>query len=293
MVQSRPRTTTHGYLLWLMRRASRKGDLETGRPFCVLGPQTVYLPHYNKCVTICAGRLPLKVGGEPSFFMPKILLIAPRSTGLVVEDEVQDILRSGLDVTPILGTVTLQEILDDSGEYDILWIAAHGGPDGVRLSGDQLWRTDELIDYAKDFALIVLNTCSSLEIAQGISNRWGAGVICTIADVGDRDAGRVAARFARALSTTGNPSDAYEYAFRGANQTYLYVGERRTMDNKQDLSAKIDELSRQVTKIEIMLNKDITLLASRVWLLERIVVGLIVLSLLESWLIIYWMRGIG
>ncbi len=233
------------------------------------------------------------VGGEPSFFMPKILLIAPRSTGLVVEDEVQDILRSGLDVTPILGTVTLQEILDDSGEYDILWIAAHGGPDGVRLSDDQLWRTDELIDYAKDFALIVLNTCSSLEIAQGISNRWGAGVICTIADVGDRDAGRVASRFARALATTGDASQAYEYAKRGATKTYLYVGGRYTMidSSERQLAAKIDELSKQVAKIELMLNRDMALLASRLWLLERVVAAVVGLSLLESWLIIFWLRG--
>jgi hypothetical protein len=61
--------------------------------------------------------------------------------------------------------------------------------------------------------------------------------------------------------------------------------------SERQLAAKIDELSKQVAKIELMLNRDMALLASRLWLLERVVAAVVGLSLLESWLIIFWLRG--
>lgn len=218
--------------------------------------------------------------------MPKTLLIAPRMQGLVAEDEVQLILRSGLDVTPLLGPVTLREVLAEAEEdHDVLWLATHGGSDGLRLA-DGIWAIGDVASFAKGFDVVVLNTCHSLSIAQLLQRESGAHVIFTVGEAQDRTAIQVGARLAWGLVNLRTVREAYEYARPAGNTTYLYLEGRTQMTHGSD---EWQALSAQIAEIKLLISRDVALLYSRVWLLERIIVALIiivgVLVLMESWVL--------
>lgn len=157
----------------------------------------------------------------------KVLLVAVAPPDLPgVLDEVQDILNSGLTVHPLLGqsarhTDVLRQIT--SGEYDVLWLAGHMTPDGYPLS-DGLLSASLLTSLARERVYtVVLNTCSSIQVAQMIHEETAASVIATVAAVADRDAYQTGALLARALAQTGDITAAYERSKPGGNRTYILL----------------------------------------------------------------------
>ncbi len=153
----------------------------------------------------------------------KVLLVAPRTNLLLVDAEVQRVLRSGLDVTPLLGTVNHETLLDeiDESDYDTLWLATHGGPAGILLSDDILSPSLLAPLVREKFSLIVLNTCESIMVAQMLQNETDAEIIATVQTVPDREAFQTGALFARALAQTQDTAAAYNIARPGANRTYI------------------------------------------------------------------------
>jgi hypothetical protein len=155
----------------------------------------------------------------------RVLLVAPRSDLLAVDAEIQDVLRSGLIVTPLIGSVTSTDLLREmrSGRYDTLWFATHGNGEGIQLS-DGVFSASELVPQVRDrFTLVVLNSCSSLNIAQLLQEEAGVGVICTLIDVPDRQAYQTGSRLASALAQSSNVVDAYLASKPGNNRSYLYL----------------------------------------------------------------------
>lgn len=140
----------------------------------------------------------------------------------------QAILRSGLQVTPLLGTVEHDDLVNEvHGGYAVLWLATHGNAEGVLLS-DGILPASLLTSLARDsFDLVVLNTCNSIATAQMLQNETGAEVIATIMEVPDREAFQTGALFARALAQSGDSETAYQRAKPGANRTYVRLAGKK------------------------------------------------------------------
>lgn len=205
----------------------------------------------------------------------KVLLVAPTQPDLPnALDEVQDIVNSGLTVHPLLGQVRHVDVLREItlGKYDVLWLATHGNDEGVLLS-DGLLPSSLLTSLARGrVRLVILNTCSSIHAAQMIQNETRATVICTVADVPDREAYQTGALLARALADTGRIDVAYERSKPGGNRTYLLLAARvggRIVDENglTGLGNDMKELSKAMNELRL----EIALLKQRIQQLERVI----------------------
>lgn len=179
----------------------------------------------------------------------KVLLVAPRTDLVYVDEEVQAIMRSGLDVTPLFGKVTHNDVLREVEKaYDVLWLCTHGSNDGLLLS-DGLLQTSLLVALVREkFKLIFLNTCKSYEVAQMIQNETSAEVIATIIEVPDREAFQTGAIFARELAQVANFEKAYYRSRPGSNRTYLRLAGRTAMydQNSKGVEHVVSELQMAV-----------------------------------------------
>lgn len=182
----------------------------------------------------------------------KVLLVAPRTDLLLVDEEIQDILRSGLTVTPLVGRVSATELIREmrTGDYDVLWLATHGDNTGIQLSAGEMFPATEMVPHIRDrFSLVVLNTCNGLGVAQLLQEEAGCAVICTLLDVPDTMAYRTGARLASALAESTTVSDAYLASKPGRNREYLYLPALRAAKDSLDaLSAEIRDMRQQMHK---------------------------------------------
>lgn len=159
----------------------------------------------------------------------KILLIAPRTNLTYVDAEVQSILRSGNEVTPVMGDVNRQQFLDEvlRSDAELLYIATHGTEDGVLLS-DGILSASRLTQAARGrFRTIVLNTCNSFKTAQMLQNDTEAEIIATIIEVPDDEAFYTGAIFAHYLAQSGDTATAYDLARPGGNRTYVRLAGKK------------------------------------------------------------------
>ncbi len=159
----------------------------------------------------------------------KILLFAPRTNLLYADAEVQAILRSGNDVTPVLGSVNRQQFLDEvlRSDADVLWICSHGNEDGILLS-DGILSSPRLTQAARGrYGTIVLNTCSSFKTAQMLQNDTEAEIIATIIETPDEEAFYTGALFAHYLAINGDTALAYDLARPGGNRTYIRLAGKK------------------------------------------------------------------
>lgn len=152
----------------------------------------------------------------------RVLLVAPRTDLLYADAEVQRVLRSGLDVIPVLGSVRHDDLIDElASNYDVLWLCTHGTKAGVLLS-DGMLTASELAQLVRGrFELVVINTCDSIDTAQMIQNETDAEIIATICDVPDTTAFVTGTLFARALAQTQDSIAAYNIARPGGNRNYV------------------------------------------------------------------------
>lgn len=187
----------------------------------------------------------------------RVLLVAPRKADLVsVDAEVQDIWRSGLQVTPLVGEVTattlLREIRD--GDYDVLWLATHGNGSYVELSGDERVTAEELVPLVRGrFSLVVLNTCNSLRIAKMLQLQANVGVVCSLVSTPDTLAYKFGSLLSSALVEHATVADAYLATVFGNDETYLYLPSLRTNPSALEaMSKKLDEINTRLARELIM-----------------------------------------
>ena len=185
-----------------------------------------------------------------------VLLIAPRTNLLYAEEEVQSIMRSGLEVTPLIGNVTHIDVLREvEKSYDVLWLCTHGTEDGIELS-DGILNVSLLVALVREkFKLIVLNTCVSWKVAQMIQNETSAEVIATVIEVPDREAFQTGTIFARELARVSNSEMAYYKARPGNNRTYIRLAGRTVVNEKQ--SSGVDEAAFHELQMAIFGNSKI------------------------------------
>ena len=187
----------------------------------------------------------------------RVLLVAPRTDLLLVDEEVQDILSSGLEVTPMLGTVTQAELTRAlrTDPYDVLWLATHGSNAGVVLSDGPL-SASALAALVRDrIKTVILNSCESLMVAQQIQNETAAEVVATVAPVPDAEAYRTGSLFADWLARTGDVAAAFQSSRPGGNRIYVHLANtgRSVVENK---GAQAGGLSGKVDRIERILDGD-------------------------------------
>lgn len=159
----------------------------------------------------------------------KILLFAPKTDLLYADDEVQSILRSGNDVTPVLGSIDRQQFLDEilRSDANLLWICSHGNEDGILLS-DGILSASRLTQAARGrFGVVVLNTCNSFKTAQMLQNDTEAEIIATIIEAPDEEAFYTGALFAHYLAKSGDTAMAYDLARPGGNRTYIRLAGKK------------------------------------------------------------------
>lgn len=160
--------------------------------------------------------------------MIKTLLIAPRHESLptaMIDSEINEILTSGLSVSPVMGTVDSERFLRSitANGHRILFLLTHGKEEGIMLS-DGILPVSLFVQAVRDrFDLVFLNTCDSLSVAQMIQNECATGVICTIDDVNEKVAYYTGSQLAKELSRGLNFYDAYKRARPGGNQTYVFL----------------------------------------------------------------------
>lgn len=167
---------------------------------------------------------------KPMAPMPSVLLVAPQSDLPLVAAEKDDILRSGLEVTPAYTPVTQLSLTREirTNKSDGLWLAGHMQADGgFPLDNGQVLAASALVSLVRGrFKWVFLNACQSVYAAQQLQNETGADVICTILDVMDEDAYRTGSLFASALASLRDPRAAYDESLPGGNRIYLYLGGR-------------------------------------------------------------------
>jgi hypothetical protein len=155
------------------------------------------------------------------------VLVAPTVDIPHAQQEVQNILRSGMQIRPVFSPVALKDFTRElmSGAEDGLIIMAHGNKDGVLLDEVTLLSGSTLVQLVRGrFKWVYLNSCDSLDLAQQLQNETGAAIICTLIALPDRDAYVTGSLFVASLARHGSVSRAYRESLPGGNRTYLYLG---------------------------------------------------------------------
>lgn len=156
--------------------------------------------------------------------MISVHLVAPRTDLAYADAEVQAIWRSGLKVNPHIGQVTCADFLREIMLVtwcDILWLCTHGAQDGIMLS-DGIVTIDTLVQLIRGrFDAVILNTCTSIDVARAIQYDTSVTVIATISDVPDLEAFQTGALLAQALAKYSDIDRAYDTA---KNKTYVMLG---------------------------------------------------------------------
>jgi hypothetical protein len=179
----------------------------------------------------------------------KVLLVAPRNDLPYAQAEIQNVIRSGLTVTPLLGHVTSSQLLGEiqAASYDILWFLGHGSTEGVMLS-DGILSASELVPQVRErFRLVVINTCESLQMAQMLQEEANVDVICTIMEAPDRQAYQTGSLLATGLAKSKNIVAAYMRSKPGGNRLYLYLAAMSpTVAMLEPLLSEIRTLSAEI-----------------------------------------------
>lgn len=182
----------------------------------------------------------------------RVLLVAPHSSEKLpllpwVDVEIEAIVNSGLLVR-LEREVNERRLIEltSNQAYDIIWFASHGTSEGVFLS-DGLLKTDALTAILRNSGAhhVVLNTCDSVHVAASISEETSADVICTVTEIGDRQAWRTAALLATNLARGLSIQAAYKKARPTLPGKYVYLPgmSNGAADERQELKNKIAELT--------------------------------------------------
>lgn len=191
--------------------------------------------------------------------MKRVLLVAPQTNLLSVDNEIQEVVNSGLSVRLLRTNVTEDEIAEllVNGNYQVLWFATHAGEfDGeikILLTNDQTMTANTLTQMVRGTGLemIYLNTCTSLGIAQAIQDEIDLPIIATVAAVPDTLAYRTGWLFARRLAQSGDYRLAYEASKPGRNRTYVFLDSYR---RSRRVMEEIERLLRTVIeKLDLLL----------------------------------------
>jgi hypothetical protein len=179
----------------------------------------------------------------------KILFISPRTADLPgIDAEIAELTRYH-QVEMLVGSLCTEPMISRATreEWDVVWWAGHLGENGFPIH-EKVLDVSAVVAYmaavcpVSDAVLIMLNTCSSLELAQHIVYDTYADAVCTISNVPDPTAMQIGIRFARSLAKTKSFEKAYNQI---GQEGYLYLPNQRRRDMGM-ADEDVRELSRTI-----------------------------------------------
>lgn len=130
---------------------------------------------------------------------------------------------------------TIHGLLDILAQgWDGIWLVTHAEEEGWYLS-DGIVNASETTTLIRSSGtmLLVMNTCSSYEVAYKVSKELGTPVICTVQEVPDRQAFITGVIFAQKLATGLDYETAYYLAKPGQNSTYELIRANTAMSQSE------------------------------------------------------------
>lgn len=203
---------------------------------------------------------PQVAGAIAAYYEKKGIAVAPPRElryGLDEVMQVVNLLGAEILTGPQASLHGFLQIL--SQPYDVLWILTHGVEEGWFLS-DGLVNASEMTALVRSSGifLTVMNSCSSYEVAYEVASELGTAMVCTIAEVPDRQAFITGTLFARHLASGLDYVTAWEKAKPGQEHPYILIEATRPMNQSgrprpssedgtlNKLNNSIDELERIV-----------------------------------------------
>lgn len=159
--------------------------------------------------------------------MINVYLVAPQIDLPWMDVEVDIITgMDGLRVRPVRSPANLQrvtETIDRYGACDVLIFSSHGNGDGIVLDDGQISITDVLMLVEMSRCrLAILNSCSSVAIANQIVKMTRSDVIATIEEQPDKRAWQVSTGVLREIVRGGGSVQAFMRTARhDQNSIYL------------------------------------------------------------------------
>lgn len=156
--------------------------------------------------------------------MIDVTLVAPESDLPWVAIEVDTLVSmDGLRVRLVRSPATVRSVtekIDRHGACDVLVFSTHGNESGVMLDDGQASIADVLmlVEMAR-CELAILNSCSSIAIANQIVKMTRCSAVATLEDQPDRRAWQVSTGLLRELVRGGNPVSAFMRTARHDNNS--------------------------------------------------------------------------
>lgn len=197
--------------------------------------------------------------------MAEALVVAALTSEEYAQSEISALVNI-LDADLLLGSDAtsrrLQEMLN-SQPWKIIWFVGHGTEHGVSLFDGPIG-SGTLTSFIKSTRpeLVVINTCSSLNVAMDIYNEVATNFICTVQDVPDNLAFFTGKQMAINLSRGMSYKNAYLMSKSGQNRTYLFLPGANGMAPKEpEESSKstrngngdIEDLHEEVSRLSYLI----------------------------------------
>jgi hypothetical protein len=187
--------------------------------------------------------------------MGQDLVIAP-PTDLEYAGAEVDAIVNALGAELMSDNVTFRAVVDKLSvrKWRYVFIAAHGTPDGIQLE-DGLLSPSSLVQLLKANPpdLVVINTCSSLDIAVRVKEEAGVDCIGTIIDIPDRDAYVTISQLARALAKGLDVATAYHLSRPSRERLYTYQNGKLHMNGgnrQEDRDRLLLEVFKKLDRID-------------------------------------------
>lgn len=189
----------------------------------------------------------------------KTLVVAPQTNLPMVSNEVQEVVNT-LGAKMLREQATIHGLLEILKEnFDIIWFSTHGDEKGVYLN-DGILSTSEITALVRSAGakLVVLNTCSSREIASTIYDELRIPFIATIRQLPDRTAYIFGTLLARKIALGIPFSQAFKSARPGQDKNYVFFPEQEITfempSNPYGESNDLTNLTRSVQRLEILVS---------------------------------------
>ncbi len=146
--------------------------------------------------------------------MIRVLLVAPESDLEWVAAEVDAIASmDGLRVRLVRSPATVRSVTEKIGQsesFDVLVFSCHGNESGVQLDDGMASLSDLLmwVDTSRS-ELAILNSCTSVALANQIAKATRCSVVATIEEQPDKRAWQISTSLLRELVRGGGPVQAF------------------------------------------------------------------------------------
>lgn len=185
----------------------------------------------------------------------RVLLIAP-TVDLPKAAEEQQRITNRLHPEVLIGDVGIGDILDATQDnvFDVVWFLGHSGPEGLQLTEGLLSPAHfSQILRSNPPSLVVLNSCSSLNVANQIHDELQCAVICTVLDVPDVDAFITGSMLAQALAQGQSVAHAYQASRPSSNRQYVMLNGSVRLNGDTEL----DDMRRLILRTHTDMQREI------------------------------------